>query len=58
MPKIFTVEEAQKLLKNADKFGLLPYLSLGLFAGLRSAELMRMDGADVKFEDRSIIEKH
>jgi integrase len=54
-PKIFTVEQAAKLVQNANKFGLLPCISLGLFAGLRSAELMRMDGADVKFDDRSII---
>jgi integrase len=54
-PKIFTVEQAEKLVQNANKFGLLPCISLGLFAGLRSAELMRMDGADVKFDDRSII---
>ena len=33
-PKIFTVEQAEKLLKNADAFGLLPYIALGLFAGL------------------------
>jgi len=54
-PKIFTVEQAEKLLKNANGFGLLPYISLGLFAGLRSAELMRLDGKDVKFEDRAVI---
>lgn len=54
-PKIFTVEQAEELLQKASKYGLLPYISLGLFAGLRSAELMRLDGKAVKFEDRSII---
>ncbi|MEI6705190.1 MAG: tyrosine-type recombinase/integrase [Deltaproteobacteria bacterium] len=54
-PKIFTIEEAESLLKHANKFGLLPYVALGLFAGLRSAELMRLDGKDVKFEDRAVI---
>src|SRR5208282_2859929 len=49
------VEEAEKLLKNAHDFGLLPYISLGLFAGLRSAELMRLDGKDVKFDDRAVV---
>ena len=54
-PKIFTVEQAEKLLENANRFGLLPYISIGLFAGLRSAELMRLDGNEVKIEERAII---
>lgn len=54
-PKIFAVEQVEKLLKNADAFGLLPYIALGLFAGLRSAELMRLDGKDVKFDDRAVV---
>jgi integrase len=54
-PKIFTVEQAEKLLQNAKRFGLLPYIALGMFAGLRSAELMRLDGKDVKFDDRAIV---
>jgi integrase len=54
-PKIFPVEQAEKLLENANKFGLLPYIALGLFAGLRSAELMRLDWQDVKMEDRAIV---
>jgi integrase len=54
-PKIFTAGQAEKLLENANGFGLLPYVALGLFAGLRSAELMRLDGKDVNFEERAII---
>src|ERR1035441_10105544 len=54
-PKIFTIEQAEKLLNNANRFGLLPYISLGLFVGLRSAELMRLDGKDVKFDDRAVV---
>jgi len=54
-PKIFSVGVAEKLLKNADKCKLLPYISLGLFAGLRSAELMRLNGEDVKLEERAIV---
>ncbi len=54
-PKIFTIEQAEKLLENANKSGLLPYIALGLFAGLRSAELMRLDWKDVKLEDRAIV---
>jgi len=54
-PEIFTVEQSEKMLKNAKGFGLLPYISLGLFAGLRSAELLRLDGKDVNLEERAII---
>jgi integrase len=54
-PKIFTVEQAEKLLENANKFGLLAYIALGLFAGLRSAELIRLDWQDVKLEDRAVV---
>jgi integrase len=34
---------------------LLPYVAIGLFAGLRSAELLRLDWSAVKFTERSII---
>jgi integrase len=54
-PKIFTIKQAENLLKNAKDFGMLPYISIGLFAGLRSAELMRLDGKDVKLEERAIV---
>jgi integrase len=43
------------LLKNANDQGLLPYIALALFAGLRSAELMRLDGKDVNFEERAVV---
>jgi integrase len=54
-PRIFTVQEAENLLKNANDHGLLPYIALGFFAGLRSAELMRLDGKDVNFEERAVV---
>jgi integrase len=54
-PEILSVSQAQKLLQEANRFGLLPYIALGLFAGLRSAELMRLDGESVKLDDRAII---
>jgi integrase len=41
--EIFNPEEARQLLNCADEFELLPYISLGLFAGLRSAEIFRLD---------------
>ena len=54
-PGIFTVDQAKALLEHAGEFGLLPYISIALFAGLRSAELMRLDGGAIKFDERAII---
>ena len=41
-PEIFTPEQVQSLLDSAPA-DLLPVLALGAFAGLRTAELLRMD---------------
>lgn len=38
-PEIFTVEQAARLVEHAEKYDLLGYIVLGLFAGLRSAEI-------------------
>jgi integrase len=54
-PGIFTVEESARLLENAESVGLLPYVALGLFAGLRSAELQRLDWSAVKVSERAVI---
>jgi len=54
-PGIFTVAQARALLKNAQAHDLLPYISLGLFAGLRSAELERLQSDAVRLADHSII---
>jgi integrase len=54
-PEIFTVNEAERLLSHSGKFGLLPYFALGLFAGVRSAELMRLKTSAVKFSEKSIV---
>jgi integrase len=54
-PEIFTVEQAEMLLQKADDFGLLPYVALGLFAGLRSTELMKLKGEWILAEEKSII---
>jgi site-specific recombinase XerD len=53
-PEIFTVDEAERLLRHAHKFGLLPYFALGFFAGVRSAELDRLKGDSIHFEDKVI----
>ena len=54
-PGILTVEQAARLLEHADKHQLLPYVAIGLFAGLRSAELHRLDWSAVKLNERCII---
>ncbi len=54
-PAIFTVPQAAKLLEFAEEFDLLAYIAIGLFAGLRSAEIARLDWKDVKLAERSII---
>jgi integrase len=54
-PGMLTVDQVQRLLQHADEFGLLPYMALGLFAGIRTAELMRLDWTAIKFEERMIV---
>ena len=52
-PGILTVTQAANLLTNATP-ELLPYVAIGLFAGLRRAELERLDWCDVHFDDQLI----
>jgi len=52
--EIFTVAEAEKLLTHANQFNLLPYIALGLFAGIRSAELHRLNGRALNFASKNI----
>ncbi len=53
-PEIFTVAQAESLLNHANEFGLLPYIAIGLFAGVRTAEQMRLAGKNVNTESRTI----
>jgi integrase len=46
---ILTIDEASSLLENAAS-DVLPYMAIGLFAGLRRAEIERLDWSDVDFE--------
>jgi Site-specific recombinase XerD len=48
-PGILSVEEAGALLVNAAP-EILPYFAIGLFAGLRRAEIERLDWSEVDFE--------
>ena len=52
-PGILTVEQASALLTSA-RSEILPYFAIGLFAGLRSAELQRLDWREVDFESNLI----
>lgn len=56
-PEIFTVEQAAALLTaaeaNAD-LELVPAIAIGLFAGLRTAELRKLEWKDVDFEAKVI----
>lgn len=54
-PGILTVTQCEQMLKRAKKFGLLPYVALGLFAGLRAAELERLDWSAVKLAEKAVI---
>jgi integrase len=54
-PGILTVKQVSAMLEHAPEFHLLPYVALGLFAGLRSAEIQRLDWSAVKLSERSII---
>jgi integrase len=52
--EIFTSAEISKLLAVASP-DMIPFLSLGAFGGLRSAEIERLDWRDVKFETGFVI---
>jgi integrase len=53
-PGILTVAEVARLMESAEP-DVLPYLAIGCFAGLRPAELARMDWSAVHF-DAGLIE--
>jgi len=46
---IFTPADISKLLANADD-SLVPYLAIGAFAGLRTAEIQRLQWSEVKLQ--------
>ena len=54
-PGIITVDQARRLLQNADEFDLLPFVALGLFGGVRVAELSRLDWKSIRLEEGEII---
>ncbi len=54
-PGILKVEEVQRILRHANQFNLLPFICIGLFAGLRRCELMKLDWIAVKRQDHEIV---
>jgi integrase len=48
-PEIFTVDQLATLLENANQFApdVVPMLAIGAFAGLRDAEIKRLDWGEV-----------
>jgi integrase len=50
---ILTVEETSQLLENAPE-ELIPYVAIGAFAGLRRAELERLDWKEIDLQSRLI----
>ncbi len=52
--EIFTPKEMAEILAHADK-QLIPFLALGAFAGIRHAEIQRLEWAELHF-DAGIIE--
>jgi integrase len=48
-PEIFSVDELRGLLESANRVGqdVLPMLAIGAFAGLREAEIQRLDWSEV-----------
>jgi integrase len=57
-PSILTIEQAERLIVAAaasnPTLGLLGYVTLGLFAGLRRAEIERLDWSAVKWERQMV----
>jgi integrase len=53
LPGILTPEQAARLLEAADT-ETLPYWAIGLFCGLRTAELERLSWEDIHFDDHVV----
>ena len=57
VPRVFTVDESERLLRAAEAGdrGLIPWLALGLFCGIRPEEIRRLTWEAVKV-DRGFVE--
>jgi integrase len=57
-PAVFTPEEADWIMRKAEsnpEWELVPFLALGLFAGLRTCELFNLRFEDIRFQRQLII---
>jgi len=54
--EVFTPEEMQEILNCASK-RFIAFLALGAFAGVRHAEIVRLEWKDIRFED-GLVEIH
>ena len=53
-PEVFTVAELNSVLAHADDYGLLPYIVLGTFCGIRVSELTRLDWSKINLVERTV----
>jgi integrase len=53
LPGILSIEQAAKLLETAPDH-LVPPIAIGLFAGIRSTEVRRLDWSDILWDKRQI----
>ena len=51
---MFTVAELTSVLTHADDYGLLPYIVLGTFCGIRVSELTRLDWSKINLVERTV----
>jgi integrase len=54
-PGILTVQQTARLLEAASP-DILPYIAIGAFAGVRRAEIERLDWSNVHFDSEQLIE--
>jgi len=53
-PQIYSIQDIKALLYHAGDVGLLPYISIGLFAGLRPTEMSKLDLSALKTDQKVI----
>jgi len=53
-PEVFTVAELTSVLTHADDYGLLPYIVLGTFCGIRVSELTRLEWSKINLVERTV----
>lgn len=55
--EIFTPDEVAAMLSRLSRYRpeFVPFVAIGAFAGLRTAELMRLEWSDVKFDEGHIV---